>query len=625
MCGICGYVDYHSEIDQAVINRMLDLLRHRGPNDFGSEIIVGNDFQLFLGHDRLSILDLSSAGHQPMTYRDLIIVYNGEIYNFRDIRRELSLLNHEFFTECDTEVILHAFDEWGYECVNKFIGMFAFAIYDKSKRCISICRDRAGVKPLYYYNKGNSFGFSSELKALMCIPGFDKSIKKQSLGDIFQYSYIPMENTIFEHVYKVLPGYWLKIDLNTHKIERWKYWDIQDYYKKEKLDISYNEAQEELLDLLKSSLAYRMVADVPVGVFLSGGYDSVLTASILKKELGYDIDTFTIGFLEGNNEAPIAEKVSELLGTKHHTRYCTSRDAIELIPKLPYYYDDPYNNPGSIAFLLVSELAKKNVTVALSADGADEILGGYAYYDQLFGEFQKEKLISNIVPDVFKSGVMNVYRFLNDRKIVNRGAGFINRICSNNLNQKEYVFSRIGHNEKRIKSIYPDYHFSHPHEIFSDINAIENSSEFWMLFDFKALMVDNYIVKIERGSMACSLECRAPMLDHRLVEFCAQLPTKYKIDRNGRKKILRELVYRYVPKSIIDKPKTGFTVPWTSWLRNDLRDYVYDTLTTKNLQDAGFNAQATKEVVDRFMTEEKDAGLLWCILQYVAWYKLWVG
>lgn len=623
MCGICGYIDYKNVIPKNTIAQMVESLIHRGP-DAQDYVDFFDQCHIAMGHDRLAILDLTDAGHQPMTYNDKILVYNGEIYNFKEIKKELMLLGHTFKSECDTEVILHAFDEWGMRCVNNFIGMFAFAIFDRKTKKLYLCRDRSGVKPLFYYEKDGLFAFSSELKAILQIPDIDKTIDQSSLSMMFILSYIPLDNCIFKYAHKLLPGHWLIYDLENHNYHIDKYWDLQDYYRKDKLQISYKDALDELLSLLKSSLSYRMIADVPVGIFLSGGYDSALITAILTQDLGYDISSFTIGFRDGNNEAPIAEKIAKLLGTKHTTRYCEINDAVNLIPKLPYYYDEPYNNPGSIAFMLVSELAKEKVTVAISADGADELFGGYIYYDDLFSRYDKINKINKALPQNIKFISRQFDGIIRKYSGINRGRTLMKDLTEIRLSRKKYIMNRYSAIAHSIKKILPHAPIPIMDEIFSSIDAIEDSPEYGLLFDYKALMVDNYVVKIERGSMFTSLECRAPFLDHRIAEFAARLPIDYKIDSSGRKKLIRDLTYRYIPKSLIDKPKTGFTVPWENWVRTYMKKYVCETLSEGNIRNSGLNIDESMNILDTFFLTGRDTGIVWSLFQYVAWYNKWI-
>lgn len=624
MCGICGYVSYREKYERAIIDRMVDTMVHRGPDDRGAELITGDGYQLALGQRRLSILDLSSAGHQPMSYENITIVYNGEVYNFLELRRELKALGHGFKSNCDTEVILHAFKEWGIACLDKFIGMFAFVIYDSTEQRLYLVRDRAGVKPLFYYEDEVKFIFGSELKSLLAMPGFDKTINDRAVAEMFQYTYIPLAESIFTHVHKLLPGEYMVYDLSTRQQQKKCYWDIQDFYTQDKLKISYDEALEELADLLRSALRYRMIADVPVGVFLSGGYDSALVAGMLKKDLGYDITTFTIGFHEGNNEAPAAEKIAALYGTNQLTRYCSEADALKYLSELPRYYDEPYSNPGSIAFMLVSALAKENVTVALSADGADELFGGYTYYDRLFASYEKIKRLHSVTRPA-RGAIRLLDKSLEHLKpSLRRGRRFRKMMTTGKLTRRDYIFSHYHGLDSEWDKIYSRSELVVPEEIFSTINTQVDSPDFGMIFDFKALMPDNYVVKIERGSMFTSLECRAPFLDHRIAEFAARLPLEYKFGPDGRKRIVRDLCYRYVPREIIDKPKTGFVVPWESWVRRGAKEYVLDTLSATNLTAAGFNADYVLPKVQGFMRDGSNGGFIFPLLQYVAWYNMWV-
>ncbi|MEI7526682.1 MAG: asparagine synthase (glutamine-hydrolyzing), partial [Mariniphaga sp.] len=377
MCGICGYISQKS-LDSSIISNMVGTLRHRGPDDLGFEIKeTATGQQLAISQARLSIIDLTASGHQPMSYRHLTTVFNGEIYNYNEIKAELRTLGHKFTSDSDTEVLLQAFDEWGMDCVHRFIGMFAFVIYHAKQNKLYCCRDRAGVKPFYYSIQDGNFIFGSELKAFHSHPGFEKEIDHHAVSLFFKYRYIPAPYSIFRHTFKLMPGTWLVYDITSQHHESTTYWDIVSTYSQPLLNISYKDAKSELKKILTSACNYRMVADVPVGIFLSGGYDSTLITALIQEGSPSRLKTFTIGFTEGNNEAPFAKETASILGTDHTEYYCTEKEALEIIPELPYYYDEPFADSSAIPTILVSQLARKQVTVALSADAGDEIFIGY--------------------------------------------------------------------------------------------------------------------------------------------------------------------------------------------------------------------------------------------------------
>jgi asparagine synthase (glutamine-hydrolysing) len=384
MCGITGFCDFTSRSDYSILTNMTDTLAHRGPDDHGYQIFHETDAIIGLGHRRLSILDLSDLGRQPMHTPDrrYHIVYNGEIYNFSEIQHDLiQQYDITFKSQSDTEVILNAFQRWGIDAVHRFRGMFAFVIFDKAQKQLILCRDRAGVKPLYYYWYNNCFLFTSELKALHQHPSFSKELDLQGLNAYIKWGYIPAPHTIFKHTYKLHPGYFLTLDIKNRTINEAQYWNSMDCYNQPLLDISFDEAKNELERLFIQSFGYRMVSDVPVGVFLSGGFDSVAVAAILQKHRSEQLKTFTIGFeAHAYNEAPFAKKIADYLGCDHTEYICTPQDALTIIPKLPDIYDEPFGDSSALPTILVSEKARQDVTVALSADAGDELFAGYSKY-----------------------------------------------------------------------------------------------------------------------------------------------------------------------------------------------------------------------------------------------------
>jgi len=350
---------------------MVQAMYHRGPDH--QEVKVYPEHECMLGHARLSIIDLSAAANQPLEYNQYAIVFNGEVYNFREIRQELVAKGHQFLLDSDTEVILHAFAEWGKDCVKRFIGMFAFAILDKEKNTLTLVRDRAGIKPLYYYEKDGTFMFGSELKVLYPYPKFKRIIRKDAVGMYFKYGYVPAPYSIFEDTWKLMPGYVLEYDIAKREKTITKYRDVMDYYKQPRLTVDYEEAKKELEQILLSAFNYRMVSDVPVGVFLSGGFDSALLTTLLQKDRTEKLKTFTIGFEDNNwNEAPAAKALANRLGTDHTEYLCTQEDCKEIVSELPFFYDEPFADNSAVPTILVSRLARKQVKVALSADGGDD-------------------------------------------------------------------------------------------------------------------------------------------------------------------------------------------------------------------------------------------------------------
>ena len=626
MCGITGFIDFKHHTSSEVLDAMVSTLEHRGPDDRGTEVFETDFARIGLGHTRLSILDLSYAGHQPMKYRNLVVTYNGEVYNYREIRQELSSLGHEFKTNTDTEVILHAFAEWHIACVNRFVGMFAFIIYDTTDTTIYGFRDRVGVKPFYYYKTPGLFLFASELKSFYQHPQFDKKIDQRALLAYFDFGYIPAPYSIFVNTYKLEPGHYFIFNLTSGTFNIKQYWNVLDYYTKPKLSISYNEAKEELLALLLSAFSYRMVADVPVGVFLSGGYDSTAVVAILQQVSSSRLKTFTIGFEEGNNEAPYARQTAAYLGTDHHEMICTTNEAQEIIQEMPYYYDEPFADSSSIPTMLVSKFAKTEVTVALSADGGDEIFAGY----QRYISFKKKTNLLNIAPSVLKPILSNI--FLSVEKLVPSHYPAIKH--------KIYGFGKALNNNKFVQAqdlykIMNSLPISYSQNLFnfdsqpitrnySKLSTeISGEVELTMVTDYLLYLPDDILTKVDRATMSTSLEGREPFLDHRIVEYVAQLPVDFKYPS---KRILKEIVHGYVPKSLMDRPKAGFSLPIYSWLRKDLSYLLDEYLNENSLAESGFfNMPFLLKQIKWFKTGRLHySTLIWKVLMFQMWYKKWV-
>lgn len=628
MCGICGFIDYKGELNENDLNDMVKSINYRGPDDRGTEFYHTHQAYVGLGHVRLSILDLTQAGHQPMRFENLTIVFNGEVYNFREIRADLIKNGHHFKSDSDTEVILHAFKEWKYCCVDKFIGMFAFVIFDNSDNTLYLCRDRAGVKPLYYYLDDEIFAFASELKPLMKLPNVKKKVSMQALSTFLKVGYIPGEMSVFENTYKLDGGCWAEFIITSKRFRKFKYWDLADYYKLPKLDISYEDAKESLKELFISAFGYRLISDVPVGVLQSGGFDSSAVTAILTRELGVTPMTFTVGFNDYVDEAPVAEKISEILGTKQVTKYCSVNDVVDIIPILPFVYDEPFSDTSALPSILVSRVVKQHVSVVLSADGGDEVFAGYNVYGQVsdvFPYFEKIpggvrnrchpffKGMSAIIP----SKMSKMHNFLDKLDYV---------FSSHDLSQKTWIESKNYYNQIIVNLLFPSLSNYDYLKMFDDIDTVVHSPEYALLSDWKTQMKDEFLIKIDRAMMSVSLEGREPMLDHRIAEFAAQLPWEYKYKDGVKKRILKDIVYDYLPKELMDKPKRGFSPPLEGWMRTILKDYVIENvMTVAGIDDLGCNTEDMKSFLNRFMKGDKYFNnLMWRIAQYGAWYKMYM-
>lgn len=627
MCGITGFVDFSQITDGAYLSKMVDTLNHRGPDGRGEKIINHRNATIGLGHTRLSIIELSELGQQPMSYHHLDIVYNGEVYNFQEVREELIKCGHSFESGSDTEVILHAFMEWGKDAVHKFVGMFAFALLDKKKEVLHLYRDRAGVKPLYYYFKDGLFLFGSELKSLMAHERFRRDVNPKVLRNYFHYGYIASPHTILKDCYKLEPGYSAELHLGQEKLLKEKYWDVLDYYVKEKSKISYQDAKFELKELLRSAYNYRMVSDVPVGVFLSGGYDSTSVAAILQSESSERLKTFTIGFEEGNNEAPYARQTAEFLGTDHTELICTTKEAQDIIRTLPYLYDEPFGDSSAVPTTLVSRLARQSVTVALSADGGDEVFCGYNRYAKTYQLSRKLSAIPSFAVPILRAiapAFTGILPMGEEHRHKLRSAVF-------SLKRNEYAqvatLFRYMH-EKPVDYLQKWIRGTDTVTSSFELDAVGFSDplEVSMAIDFRSYLPEDILTKVDRATMSVSLEGREPLLDHRILEFAAGLPLSYKFDGKTKKRILRDIVHDYIPEEMLDRPKAGFSLPIYSWLRGDLSHLLDEYLSEEALSWSGlFHEKYVAGQVELFRRRKLHyVPMIWYMLMFQMWYCRWM-
>ncbi|AXX91796.1 asparagine synthase (glutamine-hydrolyzing) [Malaciobacter molluscorum LMG 25693] len=630
MCGIVGFIDKNKNID--ILDDMLKIQSYRGPDDSG--IYFDEKSGVHFGHNRLSIQDLSSHGHQPFISdcENYVIVFNGEVYNFKSIKNELKELGYKFISNSDTEVILYSYKHWGIKCIDKFIGMFAFSILDKIKNKLFLVRDRAGVKPLYYYKNKDQFIFSSEIKSFHKHPKFKKEQNLEVLPYFFQFGYIPAPYTIFKNCFKLEAGHYLEYDIKNYKFQITKYWDVNDFYLQEKNSKNEGDIKNDIEKILNDAINLRMVSDVPVGVFLSGGYDSSLVASILAKKQGKKINTFTIGFDdEKYNEAKHAKTIAEYLGTNHTEYYMKNSDMLDLVEKLPFYYDEPFGDSSALPTMIVSKIAKKTVTVALSADGGDEAFCGYSKYFFL-NKFQN--IFSNSFKrEVLKTG-LNLFsadsvEYINEKlpknlkqtNIKDKYTKFQRAINSDSLeemfeNASSYVdkkeikkFLSISKNEKLFKK-------------WQNIGNIEFLNQM-MAIDYKLFMNDDVLTKVDRATMSVSLEGREPLLDHRIIEYMARVPLNIKYKNNQGKYILRQVLYKYLPKDMVDKPKSGFQIPLNEWLRKELKPLVIKYLDNTKLNEDIFNIKEINLLKKKFFAGVDVGTTIWFILMYQMWKEKW--
>jgi asparagine synthase (glutamine-hydrolysing) len=641
MCRIVGFLDLNFRnsysLEETIIS-MRDALLHGGPDDAG--IFIDRDFPLAFGHRRLSILDLSPLGHQPMEVENLVITYNGEVYNFREIRKELEDEGYKFSSNSDTEVILKAFHRWGFSAVHKFRGMFAFALWDKKDKKLILCRDRIGVKPLYYYYKSGLFMFASELKAFHKHPKFEKKLNLTGLWLYLKYGYIPAPYSIFENVYKLKPGHFLILDQRGN-IEEFPYWRVEEYFlrgrrEREKwLKRSEEDLAKELEEVLTESFKLRLVSDVPVGMFLSGGIDSSTVCALLSKE-GIKLKTFTIGFYEKEyNEAEYAKRVAEYLGTDHMELYCTQKEAFEIIPKLPEIYDEPFGDSSAIPTYLVSKLAKSQVKVSLSADGGDEQFCGYTRYWLILKRISKlskvpfSNLFANVLGLIHPDLALKLYNAF--RPMLPKYTNFRDKYIRlrNVLKAKDFrehydlAISYFLEEDLKLLGIEPSEKKELNKWLLADGLAPLSSM---MLLDLKTYLPDDILVKVDRATMNVALEGREPFLDHRIVEWTSQLAMEFKYKNGVSKSLLRKVLYKYIPKELVERPKQGFGVPIHEWFKKELRVLYMEYLNEERVKKEGlFNHLEVKRLLEHYLSDRGvNHNKLWLLFVFEMWREMWM-
>lgn len=616
---------------------MTETLVHRGPDSSGLDFTQVGTAQVGLGHRRLAIIDLSAHGAQPKHFQHLSICFNGEIYNFEEIKAELINLGHQFESHSDTEMILHAYDQWGTDCLNKFVGMFALVIIDRKAQEIFCARDRAGVKPLFLYLHRGLFLFASELKAFHAHPDFTKKLNADAVAAFLQYGNVPTPYCIFDHCKKLRPGHWLKFSLSdkTQEIDELKetrYWNVYDAYNAPKLKLSYEEALVQTEEVLSKAFNYRMVADVPVGVFLSGGYDSACVTALLQKDRSEKLRTFTIGVPDiGLNEAPYAKDIAAHLGTEHTELECTAREAMDLIPDLPFYYDEPFADSSAIPTTLVSKMARKEVTVALSADAGDEIFAGYNRYDYMvrFGK----KL--NSIPGFARHAAAGMMGFVPSGRIpvLRNKYNFHNRYEKLKLLLKdpseEHIMQRLSqqYTEAKLKEVLNiSWKELDTAYLSKELQSNRTPLAYMMAIDYQTYLIDDILQKVDRATMTHSLEGREPFLDQHIIEFAARLPDEFKYHQGVKKRVLRDVVHQYIPKEMMDRPKMGFAIPIGKWMTTELRDLVETQLSDERIRREGIlNPAFVQELKRDFFSGKLEYDTkIWYILTFQMWYEKWM-
>ena len=641
MCGIAGVLG-GPKIDTALITRMAGALAHRGPDNHG--VWIDAEAGIGLGHRRLSIIDLSPAGHQPMhsPAGRYVLSFNGEIYNYADLRRDLTDAGHivEWRGHSDTEILLAGFEFWGVKpTLQRASGMFAFALWDRQERTLTLSRDRLGEKPLYYGRQGDPnspFLFASELKALQQHPSFEWDVDRQALGLFVRYLAIPAPLSIYRGVSKLPPGTMLTLRQGVEPVIE-PYWSGADIAREgvaNPFSLGPSAATDRLEQLLERAIGRQMVSDVPIGAFLSGGVDSSTVVAIMQKLSSQPVKTFTVGFEDKNyNEAEHARAVARHLGTDHTELYVSPQQAMDVIPHLPAMYDEPFADSSQIPTHLISALARQHVTVALSGDGGDELFGGYDRYLFTAGWWKRIQGIPLPLRAVAARALTTVpagawTRFgdaaggllprslrmqrLGDK--VHKGAGMLGSQSLDELYDQMLSLWRdaegfvVGSPAQAVAS----------NDDLASLGGVERM----MASDMLGYLTDDILVKVDRAAMAVSLETRVPLLDPEVVEFAWRLPLNLKLCGSETKWLLRQVLYRHVPRAMIERPKMGFGIPLDDWLRGPLRDWAETLLDERRLRDEGyFHAQPVRRAWSNHIRGQQNAFKLWTILMFQSWLE----
>lgn len=624
MCGICGKLNLNGPSpDSSLIERMSSVLSHRGPDDFGIYI----KDEIGLGHRRLSIIDLS-FGHQPMSNEDgkIWIVFNGEIYNFQELREGLIKKGHSFKTNSDTEVIIHLYEDYGIDCVKKLRGMFAFAIWDASKKRLFLARDRLGKKPLVFSRNKNSFLFASEIKSILCDKSVPREIDPIAIHHYLSYGYVPAPLTIFKGIKKLQAGSFLVLENGNEKIER--YW-MPEY--KPKLKISEEEAIDEILKYLKEAVKLRLISDVPLGAFLSGGIDSSAIVAMMASLMGLPVKTFSIGFEEEDfSEINFARIVSKRFQTEHY-EFIVKPDALDILPKLAWFYNEPYADSSAIPTYYLSQMTRKYVTVALNGDGGDELFAGYDRYYAC-----KLSLVYDKIPKFIRDVIFNITKSLPEGEkredILRKIKRFVGAVSSEPRRRYGRWMTMFKNDEKQ--RLYSE----EMKETTKDIDSIDflislykiaptdDFLEATTFTDQLMYLPDDLLVKVDIASMAHSLEARSPFLDSELVNFVSLLPFDMKLRKGKSKYILKKALSNILPSEILTRKKMGFGVPIAKWFKCELHDYIYQILLDDRAKKRGyFNMDEIERILKEHTTGKRNYGYpLWTLLFLEVWHNVFV-
>ena len=651
MCGVCGFFDLSGMCTGddflSIVRRMASRLSHRGPDEEGTwaEPECGVAF----GHRRLSIIDLTPTGRQPMESfcGRYVIVLNGEIYNFPELRKELERLDVPFRGRSDTEVVLAAVSVWGLrKALERFVGMFAFALWDRGERTLTLARDRMGEKPLYYGIMGQTLLFASELKAMKAHPAWRGEIDRDALTLYLRYNYIPAPYSIYRNIFKLPPAAILQVtssDLASRALPvPNEYWSLREKMEegiRSPFQGGETEAADCLETLLTESVKGQMIADVPLGAFLSGGVDSSTIVTLMQKQSTSPVKTFTIGFSEeGYNEAVQAKAVAAYLGTRHTEMYVSPEEAMAVIPRLPELYDEPFADSSQIPTFLVARLAREHVTVSLSGDGGDELFAGYnrhVWADDLwkrvgslpaFLRKSAGRTISLLSPERWNS-LFRLAAPVLSSAMKHRQPGYkLHKLAEalRRATDRESLYLSLVSQWREPESVVIGGIEPFPGIIHSEAK-LQNADFVRQMqyFDMTTYLPGDILAKVDRAAMGVSLESRVPFLDHRVVEFAASLPLAFKIQGKHGKRILRNILYRYVPKEIVERPKTGFGIPLGEWLRGPLREWAEELLSPDKISKGGYlDPKPVRRTWEEHLTGVKNHdGPLWGVLMFQAWLK----
>lgn len=627
MCGIVGklYFDGQHPVNPDLVQRMMDLIAHRGPDGEGKYI----SGPIGLGHRRLSIIDLNT-GAQPMSNEDgtVWIVYNGEVYNYPELRLDLKARGHIFKSSTDTEVIVHLYEELGVESVSRLRGMFAFALWDERKRLLLLARDRVGIKPLYYTNTGKALLFASEIKSLLADPSVVRTINLRGIDRFLTYYYMPGNETLFEGIYKLDPGHLLTVS-NGQVIKR-QYWDL--HFENSTRWSRFDEAVEALQELLPRTVKDHMISDVPVGVLLSGGVDSTGVLRYAVDQTAKQISTFTVGFAgeEFADERPFARLAAQRFGTKHQDITMSAKDFHEFLPKYIWHMEEPVCEPPAVALYFVSRLARESsVKVLLSGEGGDEAFGGYQTYRNLL-LLEDLKLAFGPVKGMLRLGLKVLGQV--GRKNIGRYGNLVD------LPLSHYYFSRTStpdsfFNRKKVTLYNKDFAYALGIEmsdaptrsLFKHLDG-QSPLNCMLYVDTKTWLPDDLLVKADKMTMATSVELRVPLLDPQVLEFAASLPPHFKVRGWSTKRILKAALRDSVPREILTRKKTGFPLPYERWLKTELKDFVFDTLMgQESALKTYFNGNAIREIIDRQQHGERCSSEVFCLLVLELWHRQFLG